>query len=101
MDVVTDSGHRVSYSNVTPDVAGFILDEVLVRKNYKLDGLLGQFKNGKAPLPGHPDDRGSPLLQEAGEVRPAQLRRHRPRVHRRLPRPRRVQGPGEGPRHDP
>jgi NADH:ubiquinone oxidoreductase subunit F (NADH-binding)/(2Fe-2S) ferredoxin len=54
MDVVTESGHRVSYSNVTPDVAGFILDEVLVRKNYKLDGMLGQFKNGKAPLPGIP-----------------------------------------------
>jgi NADH:ubiquinone oxidoreductase subunit F (NADH-binding)/(2Fe-2S) ferredoxin/Pyruvate/2-oxoacid:ferredoxin oxidoreductase delta subunit len=54
MDVVTDSGHRVSYSNVTPEVASFILDEVLVRKNYKLDGLLGQFKNGKAPLPGIP-----------------------------------------------
>ena len=54
MDVVTDSGHRISYSNVTPDVASFILDEVLLRKNYKLDGLLGQFKNGKAPLPGIP-----------------------------------------------
>jgi len=54
MDVVTDSGHRVSYSNVTPEVAGFILDEVLLRKNYKLDGLLGQFKNGKAALPGIP-----------------------------------------------
>jgi NADH:ubiquinone oxidoreductase subunit F (NADH-binding)/(2Fe-2S) ferredoxin/Pyruvate/2-oxoacid:ferredoxin oxidoreductase delta subunit len=54
MDVVADSGHRVSYSNVTPEVAGFILDEALLRKNYKLDGLLGQFKNGKAPLPGIP-----------------------------------------------
>ncbi|MGO9412102.1 MAG: NADH-ubiquinone oxidoreductase-F iron-sulfur binding region domain-containing protein [Spirochaetia bacterium] len=54
MDVVTDSGYRISYSNVTPDVAGFILDEVFVRKNYKLDGLLGQFKNGKEPLPGIP-----------------------------------------------
>ncbi|HYW83867.1 MAG TPA: NADH-ubiquinone oxidoreductase-F iron-sulfur binding region domain-containing protein, partial [Spirochaetia bacterium] len=54
MDVVTDSGHRVSYSNVTPEVAGFILDEVLVRKNYRLDGLLGQFRNGKSPLPGIP-----------------------------------------------
>ena len=58
MDVVTDSGHRVSYSNVTPEVAGFILDEVLVRKNYKLDGLLGQFTNGKAPL------QGIPLIEE-------------------------------------
>jgi len=54
MDVVTESGHRVSYSNVTPEVAGFILDEVLVRKNYSLDGLLGQFRNGKSPLPGIP-----------------------------------------------
>jgi NADH:ubiquinone oxidoreductase subunit F (NADH-binding)/(2Fe-2S) ferredoxin/Pyruvate/2-oxoacid:ferredoxin oxidoreductase delta subunit len=54
MDVVTGTGHRISYSNVTPDVAGFILDEVFVRKNYKLDGLLGQFKNGKEPLPGIP-----------------------------------------------
>ena len=54
MDVVADSGHRVSYSNVTPEVAGFILDEALVRRNYKLDGLLGQFSNGKAPLPGIP-----------------------------------------------
>ena len=44
----------MSYSNVTPEVAGFILDEVLLRKNYKLDGLLGQFKNGMAPLPGRP-----------------------------------------------
>ncbi len=54
MDVVTDSGHRVSFSNVTPDVAGFILDEVVVRKNLKIDGLLGQFKNGKTPLPDIP-----------------------------------------------
>ena len=54
MDVVTGSGHRVSFSNVTPDVAGFILDEVFVRKNLKLDGLLGQFRNGKAPLPNIP-----------------------------------------------
>ena len=54
MDVVTESGHRISYSNVTPDVAGFILDEVFVRRNYKLDGLLGQFTNGKEPLEGIP-----------------------------------------------
>ena len=54
MDVVADSGQRVSYGNVTPEVAGFILDEVLVRKNYKLDGLLGQFRNGTTPLPGIP-----------------------------------------------
>ena len=54
MDIVTETGHRISYSNVTPDVAGFILDEVLVRKNYKLDGLLGQFRNGGKPIEGIP-----------------------------------------------
>jgi len=54
MDVVTESGHRVSFSNVTADVASFILDEVILRKNLKLDGMLGQFRNGKAPLPGVP-----------------------------------------------
>jgi NADH:ubiquinone oxidoreductase subunit F (NADH-binding)/(2Fe-2S) ferredoxin len=54
MDVVTDTGHRVSFSNVTPDMASFILDEVILRKNLKLDGMLGQFRNGKAPLPGVP-----------------------------------------------
>ena len=54
MDVVTESGHRVSFSNVTSDVASFILDEVVLRKNLKLDGMLGQFRNGTAPLPGVP-----------------------------------------------
>ncbi len=54
MDVVTETGHRVSFSNVTPDMASFILDEVLLRKNLKLDGMLGQFRNGKTPLPGIP-----------------------------------------------
>jgi len=54
MDVVTETGHRVSFSNVTPDVASFILDEVVLRKNLKLDGMLGQFRNGKPPLPGVP-----------------------------------------------
>jgi NADH:ubiquinone oxidoreductase subunit F (NADH-binding)/Pyruvate/2-oxoacid:ferredoxin oxidoreductase delta subunit len=54
MDVVTPSGHRVSFSNVTPEVAGFILDEVFVHNNLKLDGILGQFKSGKPPLEGIP-----------------------------------------------
>jgi NADH:ubiquinone oxidoreductase subunit F (NADH-binding)/(2Fe-2S) ferredoxin len=58
LDVVTDQGYRLSYGNVTPEEAGFILDEVLVRGNYKVSGLLGQYRNGKAPLP------GLPLLEE-------------------------------------
>ncbi len=58
MDVVTASGHRVSFSNVTPEVTGFILDEAFIRGNLKPDGLLGQLPNGKPPLP------GIPLLQD-------------------------------------
>ena len=58
MDVVTDQGHRLSYGNVTPEEAGFILDEVLVRGNYNVSGLLGQYRNGKTALP------GLPLLEE-------------------------------------
>ncbi len=50
LDVVTDEGYRLSYGNVTPEEAGFILDEVLVRGKYKVSGLLGQYRNGKAPL---------------------------------------------------
>jgi NADH:ubiquinone oxidoreductase subunit F (NADH-binding)/(2Fe-2S) ferredoxin len=64
MDVVADSGQRVSYGNVTPEVAGFILDEVLVRKNYKLDGLLGQFKNGVTPLAGIPMIEDHPYFKK-------------------------------------
>jgi NADH:ubiquinone oxidoreductase subunit F (NADH-binding)/(2Fe-2S) ferredoxin len=64
MDVVAETGHRVSYGNVTPEVAGFILDEVLVRKNYKLDGLLGQFKNGVAPLAGIPMIEDHPYFRK-------------------------------------
>jgi NADH:ubiquinone oxidoreductase subunit F (NADH-binding)/(2Fe-2S) ferredoxin/Pyruvate/2-oxoacid:ferredoxin oxidoreductase delta subunit len=58
LDVVTDQGCRLSYGNVTPEEAGFILDEVLVRGNYKVAGLLGQYRGDKAPLP------GLPLLEE-------------------------------------
>ena len=58
LDVVTDEGYRLSYGNVTPEEAGFILDEVLVRGKYKVDGLLGQYRNSKTPLP------GLPLLEE-------------------------------------
>jgi NADH-quinone oxidoreductase subunit F len=58
LDVVTDEGNRLSYGNVTAQDAGFILDEVLVRRNYKVSGLLGQYRAGKALLP------GLPLLEE-------------------------------------
>jgi len=54
LDVVTDEGYRLSYGNVTPEEAGFILDEVLVRRKYNVSGLLGQYRNGKPALPGLP-----------------------------------------------
>ena len=54
MDVVTEGGQRLSYGSVDPKEAGFILDEVLVHHNHRLDGLLGQYRNGREALAGVP-----------------------------------------------
>ncbi len=54
MDVFTEDGHRVSFESVTPEDTGFILDEVIVRKNLAIDGLLGQHVNGGSPSAGVP-----------------------------------------------
>ena len=54
LDTVTRDGHRLSYGYVNHEDVPFILDEVFTRHNYALDGLLGQHKNGSAPLPGVP-----------------------------------------------
>jgi NADH:ubiquinone oxidoreductase subunit F (NADH-binding)/Pyruvate/2-oxoacid:ferredoxin oxidoreductase delta subunit/(2Fe-2S) ferredoxin len=85
MDVVTETGHRVSFSNVTADMASFILDEVMLRKNLKLDGLLGQFRNGKAPLAGVPFIDEHPyfrkqvkyVLRNCGIINPESLTEYR------------------------
>ncbi len=58
MDVVNDEGYRFSFGSVNPQEVGFILDEALLKKNHKIDGLLGQHRNGKPPL------AGVPLLDE-------------------------------------
>ena len=50
MDVVTSEGNRISFGNVTEKNAGSILTAILKDKNYSFEGLLGQHKNGKAPL---------------------------------------------------
>jgi NADH:ubiquinone oxidoreductase subunit F (NADH-binding)/(2Fe-2S) ferredoxin len=54
MDVVTGSGHRLSFGSVNPQETGFILDEVFVHDNHRLDGLLGQHRNGGRALEGVP-----------------------------------------------
>ena len=54
MDVVSDEGYRFSFGSVNPEEVGFILDETLLKKNYRLDGLLGQHRGAAAPLPGLP-----------------------------------------------
>jgi NADH:ubiquinone oxidoreductase subunit F (NADH-binding)/(2Fe-2S) ferredoxin len=54
MDPVTPQGHRLSFGYVKSQEVPFILDEVFVRGNYALDGLLGQHRNGQAPLAGVP-----------------------------------------------
>jgi NADH-quinone oxidoreductase subunit F len=58
LDVVTPGGQRVCFGNVNPEETGFILDEVLIKNNLHIAGLLGQYRNGKPALP------GVPLLEE-------------------------------------
>ena len=54
MDIVTDEGYRISYGNVGPSDVDFILDETLIKGNYNIDGIIGQYKNGNDPLPNIP-----------------------------------------------
>ncbi|MBN1838112.1 MAG: hypothetical protein JW820_19800, partial [Spirochaetales bacterium] len=85
LDVVTAGGQRVSFGNVKPEDTGFILDEVLLRNNHRLDGLLGQLRNGRQPLPGvpfldeHPFFRKQVkfVLRNCGVVNPESLSEYR------------------------
>ena len=63
MDVVTDSGHRISYSNVTPDVAGFILDEVVRAEELQAGRPSWPVQEREDAPAGHSDDRGASLFQ--------------------------------------
>ncbi|MBN2050296.1 MAG: hypothetical protein JW760_07625, partial [Spirochaetales bacterium] len=58
MDVVTPEGFRLSYGQVVPEDVDFLLDEVLIKNNYLLDGLLGQHESKAGRL------EGIPLLSE-------------------------------------
>ncbi|MBN1835598.1 MAG: SLBB domain-containing protein, partial [Spirochaetales bacterium] len=85
MDVVTAGGQRLSFGNVKPEDTGFILDEVLLRNNHRLDGLLGQQRNGREPLAGvsfvdeHPFFRKQVkyVLRNCGVVNPESLAEYR------------------------
>lgn len=81
MDAVTEEGYRLSFGNITPDDSQFILDEIYVKKNYNLDGLLGQHKNGKQPMAGIPLIEEHPyfkkqvkyVLRNCGVINPVSL----------------------------
>jgi len=85
MDVVLEGGQRLSFGTVTPADTGFILDEVLVHGNHRLEGLLGQVRNGVAPLPGVPFLDEHPFfkkqvkyaLRNCGVINPESLPDHR------------------------
>ena len=64
MDVYTGSGHRVSFGSVKPEDAGFILDEVILKDNLAIDGLLGQHVNGKGALAGIPEIGDHPFFRK-------------------------------------
>jgi len=85
MDVVTESGHRLSYGEVGAEDVCFILDEVLIKNNYNIDGLLGQYRNGKAPLENIPyfDDHPffrkqmKKVLRNCGIINPVSLEEYK------------------------
>ena len=85
MDVFTENGNRVSYGTVKPEEVGFLLDEACIRKNYGLDGLLGQHVGDGEPLPGIPLIKEHPffkkqmkfVLRNCGIVNPESLTEYR------------------------
>jgi len=54
MDLFTPQGNRVSYGKVSPENIPFILHSFFAEKRYDIDGLIGQYRNGKTPLAGIP-----------------------------------------------
>ncbi len=85
MDIVTDEGQRLSYGNVNPNEVGFILDETLIKHNYNIDGLIGQYKNGTKPIEGIPFVEEHPffkkqhkfVLKRCGIINPESLTEYR------------------------
>ncbi len=85
MDVFTKEGHRLSFESVTPEDTGFILDEVLVKNNFNIDGLLGQHVNGRTPLSNVPRIEEHPffkkqlkyVLRNCGIINPESLSEYR------------------------
>ena len=85
MDVVVESGHRLSYGQVQPEDVSFILDEALNKNNYKIDGLLGQHRNGSTPLEGIPCLEEHPffrkqlkkVLRNCGIINPVSLEEYK------------------------
>jgi NADH:ubiquinone oxidoreductase subunit F (NADH-binding)/(2Fe-2S) ferredoxin len=81
MDVFTGDGNRLSFGSVKHEEVGFILDEVLIRNHYAIDGLLGQHAEGANPLPGilqitdHPFFRKQVkyVLRNCGVVNPESI----------------------------
>lgn len=81
MDVVTGDGHRISFGSVKPEEVGFILDQVLLEKQFGLDGILGQHRNGVEPMDGirlieeHPFFRKQVkyVLRNCGIINPESL----------------------------
>jgi NADH-quinone oxidoreductase subunit F len=85
LDVVNEDNHRLSFGNITPEDTPFILDEIYVKKNYRLDGLLGQHKNGVPPLSEIPMIEDHPyfkkqvkfVLRNCGLINPVSLSDYR------------------------
>jgi NADH:ubiquinone oxidoreductase subunit F (NADH-binding)/(2Fe-2S) ferredoxin len=87
MDAVTASGHRLAYGSVTPDKVPGLLEEIYLKGQIPVEGLLGQHPNGIEPLPGIPAIAEHPFfkkqvkfaLRNCGIIDPVDLTAYRAR----------------------
>ena len=85
LDVVTDSGHRVSFGDVKPESVRGLLEQVFGGKSYASKGVLGQYRNGQAPLKNIPFIDEHPffrkqrkfILRNCGVIEPTSIADYR------------------------
>ena len=109
LDVQLPGRPRLSYSNMTPELAVKTLDALLageVPKRHLLGSLDGDLRGSGTGRDGRYGLRrcarfaDHPMLAHADAHRAAQLRHHRPGGHRPLPGARRLPGRRALPAHD-
>ncbi len=81
VDVLAESGPRLSYCDLTPETAHEFLEEIFVRGNFRNRFLLGRIGEGEGPLADVPPVREVPffrhqkkvVLENCGQIDPTSL----------------------------